>query len=119
MKDVDVTETVTQAVLDLTRKPEQKETTANISDEAGVVTTGCASKSFFRASEKTLSVLISKFVISQGLPYPLCSSAAFQDVIPGNPAFQILGRDRHDRLLNDHFQLFCDLVGVLLSTEFE
>ncbi|ETK79010.1 hypothetical protein F441_15373 [Phytophthora nicotianae CJ01A1] len=37
----------------------------------------------------------------------------------GNPTFQVLGRDRHDRLLNGQFQLFCDLVGTVLSTEFE
>ncbi|KAG6977017.1 hypothetical protein JG688_00000818 [Phytophthora aleatoria] len=122
MKDVEAAETDTQAVLDLTRDPEQKETTATTSDEVGVETTGSASKRFFRASEKTLNVLISKFLISQGIPYTPYSSAAFQDAIrtaTGNPAFQILGRDRHDRLLNGQFQLFCDLVSVLLSLELE
>ncbi|KAG6957561.1 hypothetical protein JG687_00009911 [Phytophthora cactorum] len=103
MKNVETAETDTQAVLDLTRGPEQKETAATTSDEAGVVTTGSALERFFRASEKTLNVLISNFLISQGLPYTLCSSAAFQDVIraaTGNPAFQILGRDRHDHLVS-------------------
>ncbi|POM81552.1 Hypothetical protein PHPALM_460 [Phytophthora palmivora] len=37
----------------------------------------------------------------------------------GTPTYPILSRDRHDRLLNGQFQLFCDLVGELITSEFE
>ncbi|KAF1778082.1 hypothetical protein GQ600_12386 [Phytophthora cactorum] len=66
MKNVETAETDTQAVLDLTRGPEQKETAATTSDEAGVVTTGSALERFFRASEKTLTFSI-KFLDLAGI----------------------------------------------------
>ncbi|EEY57368.1 uncharacterized protein PITG_11219 [Phytophthora infestans T30-4] len=121
-KDVESAEVDSASVLDLTRDPDQNQTSITSPDEAILVSGGSASKPFFRVSEKTLNVLVSKLLISQGLPYTLCESAAFKDLIraaTGNPAFQVLGRDRHDRLLNGHFQLFCELVGESLSTEYE
>ncbi|POM59011.1 hypothetical protein PHPALM_36260 [Phytophthora palmivora] len=69
-----------------------------------------------------LNVLISKWMITQSLPYTVASSNSFQDVIcaaTGNPTYPILSRDRHDRLLNGQFQLFCDLVGELITSDFE
>ncbi|KAI9996870.1 hypothetical protein PInf_000133 [Phytophthora infestans] len=111
-KDVESAEVDSASVLDLTRDPDQNQTSITSPDEAILVSGGSASKPFFRVSEKTLNVLVSKLLISQGLPYTLCESAASQDLIraaTGNPAFQVLGRDRHDRLLNGHFQLFCEL----------
>ncbi|KAI9997735.1 hypothetical protein PInf_001666 [Phytophthora infestans] len=111
-KDVKSAEVDSASVLDLTRDPDQNQTSITSPDEAILVSGGSASKPFFRVSEKTLNVLVSKLLISQGLPYTLCESAAFKDLIraaTGNPAFQVLGRDRHDRLLNGHFQLFCEL----------
>ncbi|KAI9985251.1 hypothetical protein PInf_004577 [Phytophthora infestans] len=60
--------------------------------------------------------------LTTGLPYTVCASFAFKDVIStatGNHSVRVLGRDRHDRLLNGQFQLFCELVGALLSSAFE
>ncbi|OWY98332.1 hypothetical protein PHMEG_00030928 [Phytophthora megakarya] len=37
----------------------------------------------------------------------------------GNPEFPLLSRDRHDHLLQGPFQLFCDLVGDLMTSEYE
>ncbi|EEY56115.1 uncharacterized protein PITG_08893 [Phytophthora infestans T30-4] len=120
-KDVESAEVDSASVLDLTRDPNQNQASMTSPDEARVASEGSASKPFFRVSEKTFNALVSKLLISQGLPYTLCESAAFKDLIraaTGNPAFQGLGCDRHDRLLNSRFQLFCELVGELLSTEF-
>ncbi|OWZ04495.1 hypothetical protein PHMEG_00023591 [Phytophthora megakarya] len=36
-----------------------------------------------------------------------------------NPEFPLLSRDRHDPLLQGPFQLFCHLVGDLLTSEYE
>ncbi|KAG1685732.1 hypothetical protein DVH05_008925 [Phytophthora capsici] len=120
-----------EAVLDLTQEPENADIspetttttgTTTTSVSAGAVSVGAASPRFFGASEKTINVLISKFLISQGLPCMVCASSPFKDIIcaaTGNASFRVLGRDRHDRLLNGQFQLFCELVGTLLSSEFE
>ncbi|ETN05229.1 hypothetical protein F441_16209 [Phytophthora nicotianae CJ01A1] len=57
---------------------------------------------FFKASEKTLHVLISKWLITQGIPFPACRSAPFEEMMraaTGDPAFPMLSRDRHDHLL--------------------
>ncbi|EEY61522.1 uncharacterized protein PITG_01836 [Phytophthora infestans T30-4] len=84
--------------------------------------TNVAQKRFFRANEKTLNVLISKWLVSQDLSYTVCASKPFHDVISsatGNPSYPILSRERHDRLLNGQFQLFCDLVGDFVNAEFE
>ncbi|KAG1686484.1 hypothetical protein DVH05_006524 [Phytophthora capsici] len=121
-KDVLAAESDTQAVLDLTRDPEHETNTLSggttTFDDAELEKVGTTSKRFFRASEKTLNVLISKFLISlvHVLPYTVCASSDFHDFIrtaTGNPAFQVLGRDRHDRLLNGQFQLFCDLCEFI------
>jgi hypothetical protein len=37
----------------------------------------------------------------------------------GNATFPLLSRDRHDQLLNGQFQLFSELVGALLASEYE
>ncbi|ETN10330.1 hypothetical protein PPTG_10980 [Phytophthora nicotianae INRA-310] len=78
-------------------------TTPSPGATTGATTSGESGSRFFRATEKTLNVLISKFLVSQGLPYTLCASEPFKDVIhaaTGNPSFAVLGRDKHDRLLN-------------------
>ncbi|KUF82326.1 hypothetical protein AM588_10000360 [Phytophthora nicotianae] len=86
---------------------------AGLKDEA-VCLTPKPAKRFFRPNEKMINVLISKWMINQGLPYTVCTSDAFKDVIcaaTGDLTFPILSRDRHARLLAGQFQLFCDLVG--------
>ncbi|KAE9354579.1 hypothetical protein PF008_g4457 [Phytophthora fragariae] len=86
------------------------------------MTSAKTTKRFFRSSEKTLNVLISRWMISQGMPYTACASESFHDAIraaTGNLRFPMLSRDKHDRLLNGQFQLFCDLVGELLASEFQ
>ncbi|ETL41188.1 hypothetical protein L916_07771, partial [Phytophthora nicotianae] len=78
-------------------------TTPSPGATTGATTSGESGSRFFRATEKTLNVLISKFLVSQGLPYTLCASEPFKDVIraaTGNPSFAVLGRDKHDWLLN-------------------
>ncbi|ETO76582.1 hypothetical protein F444_08061 [Phytophthora nicotianae P1976] len=122
--DVETAETDADAVLDLTRGTggAVASTTPSPGATTGATTSGESGSRFFRATEKTLNVLISKFLVSQGLPYTLCASEPFKDVIraaTGNPSFAVLGRDKHDRLLNGQFQLFCELVGAVLSTEYE
>ncbi|ETL94356.1 hypothetical protein L917_07655 [Phytophthora nicotianae] len=103
--DVETAEADADAVLDLTRGTggAVASTTPSPGATTGAITAGESGSRFFRATEKTLNVLISKFLVSQGLPYTLCASAPFKDVIraaTGNPSFAVLGRDKHDRLLN-------------------
>lgn len=69
----------------------------------------CHLNGSFVQNEKTLNVLITKWFISQGLPYTISTSDMFQDVICaaiGGPGFLIFSRDRYGRLLNGQFQLF-------------
>ncbi|ETO59338.1 hypothetical protein F444_22296 [Phytophthora nicotianae P1976] len=118
-----------EEVLDLTNDS-KADTTTTFSATTTTSTTGSsvvdiAAKSpqrFFKANEKTLHVLISKWLITQGIGFPACRSAPFEEMMraaTGNPAFPMLSRDRHDRLLQGQFQLFCDLVGELLTSEYE
>ncbi|KAF1783317.1 hypothetical protein GQ600_9631 [Phytophthora cactorum] len=56
--------------------------------------------------------LISKWLIPHGLPFTVCASVSFFEVLQaatGNPAYPRLSRDRHNRLLNGQLQLFCEL----------
>ncbi|ETP00372.1 hypothetical protein F441_22208, partial [Phytophthora nicotianae CJ01A1] len=118
-----------EEVLDLT-SDSKADTTTTSSSTTTTSTTGSsvvaiAAKSpqrFFKANEKTLHVLISKWLITQGIGFPAYRSAPFEEMMraaTGNPAFPMLSRDRHDRLLQGQFQLFCDLVGELLTSEYE
>ncbi|GMF15904.1 unnamed protein product [Phytophthora fragariaefolia] len=46
-------------------------------------------KRFFNANQKTLNVLISKWLISKGLPYTACACESFEDIMraaTGNPS---------------------------------
>ncbi|KAE9073599.1 hypothetical protein PF010_g25004 [Phytophthora fragariae] len=121
--DVVRAEAGAQAVLDLTVDHEIDSAATRSTTSASVsMTAAKTTKRFFRASEKTLNVLISKWMISQGMSYTACASESFHDIIraaTGNPTFPMLSRDKHDRLLNGQFQLFCDLVGELLASEFQ
>ncbi|EEY69749.1 uncharacterized protein PITG_06235 [Phytophthora infestans T30-4] len=63
-KDVESAEVDSASVLDLTRDPDQNQTSMTSPDDARVVSGGSASKFFFRVSEKTLNVLVSKLLIS-------------------------------------------------------
>ncbi|KAG1708686.1 hypothetical protein DVH05_022314 [Phytophthora capsici] len=116
-------------VLDLTIDSKVDTTTTSSATKATSMTGSSVvaiaaktSQQFFKANEKTLHVLISKWLISQGIPFPACRSAPFEEMMraaTGNPAFPMLSRVRHDRLLQGQFQLFCDLVGELLTSEYE
>ncbi|KAE9092206.1 hypothetical protein PF006_g24753 [Phytophthora fragariae] len=121
--DVVRAEAGAQAVLDLTVDHEIDSAATRSTTSASVsMTAAKTTKRFFRASEKTLNVLISKWMISQGMSYTACASESFHDIIraaTGDPTFPMLSRDKHDRLLNGQFQLFCDLVGELLASEFQ
>ncbi|KAG1687186.1 hypothetical protein DVH05_005353 [Phytophthora capsici] len=116
--DVLTAEADAEEVLDLTGGSGQESKTADMA-----TTTTCKTpQRFFKASERTLHVLISKWLITQGIPFPACRSAPFQDMMraaTGDPEFSMLIRNRHDRLLQGQFQLFCDLVGNLLSSEYK
>ncbi|KAG1695049.1 hypothetical protein DVH05_020977 [Phytophthora capsici] len=117
--DVLTAEADAEEVLDLTGGSGQEPKTT---DMATTTTTCKTPQRFFKASERTLHVLISKWLITQGIPFPACRSAPFQDMMraaTGDPAFSMLSRDRHDRLLQEQFQLFCDLVENLLSSEYK
>lgn len=122
--DVENAEAEARSVLDLSVVDT---TTSNTTTSPGLkadssITTSKSTKRFFRPNEKMVSVLISKWLVNQGLPYTVCISNSFLDVIraaTGDPEFPILSRDRHRRLLNGQFQLFCDLVGELLSSAFQ
>ncbi|POM76626.1 hypothetical protein PHPALM_6111 [Phytophthora palmivora] len=107
MDDVISAEADVQAVLDLTGG----EYTSDVTTAATATGTTTASavavttmptkpsKRFFKANEKPLNDIVR--------------------AATGNPSYGMLTRDRHDLLLNGQFQLFCDLVGELLASEFQ
>ncbi|KAI9980675.1 hypothetical protein PInf_009991 [Phytophthora infestans] len=79
--DVMSAEDDTRVVLDLTCGGENDATTS------APITTGSSAgnkslaKRFFKADEKTLHVLISKWLITQGIPHPACRSGPFEEMM--------------------------------------
>ncbi|POM63904.1 hypothetical protein PHPALM_20637 [Phytophthora palmivora] len=118
MDDVISAEVDVQTVLDLTGSEYTSDATA-AATATGTTTASVVavttvptnpSKRYFKANENTLNVLISKWLISKGFPYTACVCASFEDIMRANT---------DDRVLNGQFQLFCDLVGELLASEFQ
>ncbi|POM75993.1 Hypothetical protein PHPALM_6821 [Phytophthora palmivora] len=68
----------------------------------------------FQPVKEQLNVLLSKWLISQGLPYTVCASETFKTVTcktvtcaaTGNSSYPMLTRDMHNRLLDDNFYYF-------------
>ncbi|OWZ02320.1 hypothetical protein PHMEG_00026136 [Phytophthora megakarya] len=113
--DVVSAEADTSDVLDLTGETAAATTTTTTRGAAAtansVVSSGSTGRvgpqRFFKANEKTLHVLISKWLITQVIPFTACRSAPFDEMMRAamaNPDFPMLSRDRHDKLFQEFGQ---------------
>ncbi|OWZ01418.1 hypothetical protein PHMEG_00027196, partial [Phytophthora megakarya] len=101
--DVVSAETDAQDVQDLTG--DTTTTVAPDSTVAVATTTSRSPQRFFKPNEKTLHVLISKWLITQGIPFPACRSRPFEEMMraaTGNPSFPMLKHEKacHLQYLN-------------------
>ncbi|OWZ23615.1 hypothetical protein PHMEG_0001467 [Phytophthora megakarya] len=78
-------ETDAQDVQDMTADADNTTTTVAPDSTVAVATTTSRSpQRFFKPNEKTLHVLISKWLMTQGISLPACASGPFEEMMHGN-----------------------------------